>query len=313
VAPGYSSQVFDVKFAKQTAGGTYTVRVGPDVKDNAGNQMTVYTKAFTLTTPTPAPTTPTSAPRVVNAVNLGNSTTSIETVRVTFDRVISASSFTPGDVVVTGPDGKPITVTSVVSAAGYGDRVFDIKFAKQTRGGTYTVSVGPYIKDSAGIQMSAAATRIFTLVQQATPAPLTTARTYSTRTAVTVPPRGRGVSSITVDENKVIEDVNVELNITTPQTSDLYITLQAPDGTNIVLVNRKGGSSANFVGTKLDDQATTPVGFGKGPFTGTYQPDVPLRLLNGKLEKGTWKLWVTDRAGVKRATINSWSLTIKAK
>jgi subtilisin-like proprotein convertase family protein len=232
---------------------------------------------------------------------------------VTFDRVMSASTFTPADVVLTGPDGKPITVTSVVSVAGYGDRVFDIKFAKQTRGGNYTATIGPYIKDTAGIQMSAAVTRIFTLVQATTSTPLTVTRTYSTQTAVTVPPRGRGVSSITVDDNKIVDDVNVELNITTPQTSDLYITLQAPDGTNIVLVNRKGGSSANFVHTKLDDQATTPIGYGKGPFTGTYKPDVPLSLLNGKLAKGTWKLWVTDRAGVNRATINSWSLTIRTK
>ncbi|MGL4552641.1 MAG: S8 family serine peptidase [Gemmataceae bacterium] len=312
VATGYASQVFDVTFAKQTKGGTYTLKVGPDVKDNAGNQMAAYTKAFTLKAAVVTPPVVVSAPKAVNAVNLGNSTSSMSTIRVSFDRVMSASSFAPSDVTLTGPDGKPIVITKVSPAAGYGDRVFDITFAKQTKGGTYAVKVGPDVKDTAGNQM-VAYTKTFTLVQAPSPAPLAVSRTYTSTASVAVPPRGRGVSLIVVNDEATIADVNVELNITHPHTSDLYIHLQAPDGTNIVLVNRKGGSSANFVKTKLDDSAGSPVGFSKGPFTGTYTPDVPLSVLNGKAAKGAWKLWVVDRAGVNRGTIDGWSMTIKAK
>src|SRR5262249_18729912 len=107
-----------------------------------------------------------------------------------------------------------------------------------------------------------------------------------------------------------IADLNVRLDITHPRVSDLYIHLQAPNGTDIVLFNRMGGASANLSGTLFDDQATQYIGFGRGPFTGAWQPALPLRHFNGKDLRGTWKLWVEDRGGVNQGRLNSWSLIV---
>jgi subtilisin family serine protease len=109
-----------------------------------------------------------SAPRVTNAVNLGGSTTSLETVRVTFDRVMSASTFTAADVVLTGPGGKVIPVYSVAVAPGFSSQVFDVKFARQTLGGNYAFKVGPDVRDSAGNQMTVY-TKTFTLTTTSAP------------------------------------------------------------------------------------------------------------------------------------------------
>lgn len=304
-ARGYNGYVFDISFAEQKTAGTYTLEVGSDVYDPTGLSARPFTRSFSILAAVPMP------PQVVSVVKIGNSDYSLQSLRVTFDRSISASSFLANDVTVTGPRGV-LPILSVMPTVGFGDRTYDIVFAPQTLAGTYTVKIGPDIRDLSGKPMSAAISRTFTVLKSPTVVPLSTTRIYSTTTDVNIPKMGWGVSVINVDDNFTIADVNVELNISHPQTSDLFIHLQAPDGTNVTLIKRKGGSTANFVNTKLDDSASVPVGFAQGPFTGTYQPDVPLSMLNGKSSQGTWKLWVVDRAGANSGTITSWSVTLKS-
>jgi subtilisin family serine protease len=100
-----------------------------------------------VTSPPPAPSTPAlrwdgGGPKVTSAVFRGATTTSFNTVRVTFDKKMNAPTFTPSDVVLTGPNGK-ITVTAVTAVANSNNSVFDITFATQATAGTYTVSIGP--------------------------------------------------------------------------------------------------------------------------------------------------------------------------
>src|SRR5262249_52994332 len=139
---------------------------------------------------------------------------------------------------------------------------------------------------------------------------VTTASTFTSNTQVAVPANGRGVSLLTINQDITIKDLNVKVNITHPRVSDLYIMLQAPDGTSIVLFNRHGGSTANLTNTVFDDEAGTHIALTLTPSNGSFKPDVGLSNLDGKSLVGTWKLWVIDRAGVNAGTINSWSLIV---
>jgi subtilisin family serine protease len=162
---GYGDRVFDIKLsAAQTAAGTYTLRIGPAVHDTSGASMgAVYQRTFTIAAPA-------NPPVIINAVNLGNSTTSINTFRVTFDRAMNASTFTPADVVVTGPSGQVVPVASVVEAPSYGGRVFDITLGStQTVGGTYTLRIGPAVNDTAGVPMAAVFQRLFAIASPVSP------------------------------------------------------------------------------------------------------------------------------------------------
>ncbi|WP_196892358.1 thrombospondin type 3 repeat-containing protein [Aureivirga marina] len=119
------------------------------------------------------------------------------------------------------------------------------------------------------------------------------------------------ISTLTVDENMTITDVNVNINITHTYVEDLDIKLIAPDGTEIILTEDNGGSGDNYSNTVFDDDATTPITAGTAPFTGTYSPQGSLATFNGLNANGEWKLSVFDDFGSEDGgEIVSWSLDI---
>ncbi len=116
-------------------------------------------------------------------------------------------------------------------------------------------------------------------------------------------------STITVTDNAPIVDLNVTINsLTHTYDGDLVLHVIGPDGTDVILSNRRGGSGDNFVGTVFDDAASTSVSSGTAPFTGSFRPDNPLSAFNGKIAAGLWKLFVVDQAAIDVGNINSWAL-----
>lgn len=98
-------------------------------------------------------------------------------------------------------------------------------------------------------------------------------------------------------------------NLTHTYTSDLTITLTAPDGSSVDLyVEENGGGDANMINTVFSDAATNLIGNGVNPYTGSFQPNTPLSGLTGSAN-GTWQLNIADNAGFDNGTLNSWSLT----
>jgi subtilisin family serine protease/subtilisin-like proprotein convertase family protein len=247
-------------------------------------------------------------PRIVSAVPGGPAANTLSKVRVTFDRAVNPTTFSGADVRLTTPTSKVIPISSVKVVAGTGERTYEITFATQYAAGSYAMRIGPEVMDRAGVKMAiwTGSFRINTVKPVVT-------KTYTQSAKTAILPRGHSVSLLTISDNIAISDVNVRLSITHPRLSDLYIHLQAPDGTNIVLFNRMGGSSANMVNTVFDDQASVHIALGRAPFTGSFQPTVALSNLANKSAKGTWKLWVVDRGGVNRGTIENWSLIVKPK
>jgi subtilisin-like proprotein convertase family protein len=121
---------------------------------------------------------------------------------------------------------------------------------------------------------------------------------------------GTVFSPIDVTLSGLVVDINVNVNITHTWTSDLIITLIAPDGTEVALASGVGGSGDNFTNTTFDDSATVPIAAGAPPFTGTFIPAQPLSGMNLKSITGTWQLKVEDTFPADDGTILDWSMTI---
>ena len=58
VVAGTGDRGFDVTFAAQTAPGTYSLRIGPEVMDPRNVKMAPYAGSFQVAAPAPAPTPP---------------------------------------------------------------------------------------------------------------------------------------------------------------------------------------------------------------------------------------------------------------
>jgi subtilisin family serine protease len=140
--------------------------------------------------------------------------------------------------------------------------------------------------------------------------PTGTPLTFGNATPLALRHRVTAISSITVHEDFVIDDVNVTLHIAHTHDANLNIYLRAPDGTRVDLIAYRGGSGDDFRGTTLDDQAAVPIASRAAPFSGVYRPEKPLSALRGKLAAGTWKLYVYDRGSSDAGRLESWRLIL---
>ena len=120
--------------------------------------------------------------------------------------------------------------------------------------------------------------------------------TRTNDTQMTIGPYVDTVSSstITMDENVVIDELTVTLNIEHTWNSDLDVKLIGPDGTEVILFQDVGGSEDNFTNTVLDDNASESINDGSAPFTGTFSPSGNLTDFQGLPSEGDWTLSITD-------------------
>jgi subtilisin-like proprotein convertase family protein len=123
---------------------------------------------------------------------------------------------------------------------------------------------------------------------------------------------GGTTTSLLVVNNQVgdftVADLDVRLDLVHPRLADLRVELVGPDGTVVRLVP-VGTAGANFAGTVFDDEAPRTLGQGAAPYSSLFRPDQPLSAFDGKLLRGTWTLRVVDTvAGGGTGTIAGWSL-----
>ena len=107
-----------------------------------------------------------------------------------------------------------------------------------------------------------------------------------------------------------VVNVNVTLTIEHTYDSDLAVYLISPAGTSVELFANVGDNGDGFTNTTLDDEATTAIGSGVAPFTGTYRPSGSLSAFDGQWPDGTWQLEITDGASGDDGTLVRWSLTL---
>lgn len=137
---------------------------------------------------------------------------------------------------------------------------------------------------------------------------------------------GEATSSMIVDSQGTIEDLNVNLAITHTWVGDLEVVLTHVDtGTAVSVIDRPGaptprqyGCSGNGIAATLDDEAGDPVEeacFEGDPpplaIEGTFSPNNPLSGFDGENIGGSWELTVIDHATGDVGSLDSWSLSVE--
>lgn len=120
-------------------------------------------------------------------------------------------------------------------------------------------------------------------------------------------------SSIVISDAGTFPASDVTVTITNLEhtyTSDLTISLIAPDGSSIELA-WEVGSDANFVNTVFSDDAAEPIYYGDNPFTGTFQPEYAFSDLTGSAN-GTWQLHIVDNYAADEGTLYEWSISYQS-
>lgn len=120
-----------------------------------------------------------------------------------------------------------------------------------------------------------------------------------------------GISSmINVTDNRLISEVEVEINISHSYVSDLAISLISPNGITVLLSASNGRDGDNYTNTVFSDNAEMSITSGTSPFTGTYKPQIPLSYLKGIEGKGNWTLKVVDSEDGDFGSIDNWSIQL---
>ena len=141
---------FRVSFPAQSEKGGYTVTIGSDITDVAGNRMDQdgdglngevsddqYTASVEIDLTGP----------VAVGHSLGEvQNAAVRTFEVSFNEAIDASSFTAGVVTILGPAGS----RGASEVAAVDEDTFRITVGPEERDGTYTVVIAPAVADLAG-------------------------------------------------------------------------------------------------------------------------------------------------------------------
>ncbi len=112
------------------------------------------------------------------------------------------------------------------------------------------------------------------------------------------------------DTDYEVLDVNVSIDtLLHDNVDDLEITL-VHEGVTDTLVYQIGSDGDNFIGTVLDDSATTPLSSGSPPYSGLFLPYQPLAQFNGVNPEGEWVLEIFDQGLNNTGRIDAWSLEV---
>lgn len=118
-------------------------------------------------------------------------------------------------------------------------------------------------------------------------------------------------SIINVPDGRAVRDVNVRVNIQHEFLGDLEVILISPQGTQVRLINQRGGSNNQGLPNVLfDDESTRPIAVANAPFTGSYRPEQPLSAIDGQAANGNWILVINDKLGIHTGQLISWSLDL---
>ncbi len=136
---------------------------------------------------------------------------------------------------------------------------------------------------------------------------------------VSIPDNGSTSDLFAVAASGEITDINVSVKATHTWVGDLRFILTHQDtGTSVVFIDRPGvpalssvGCSGANIDATLDDEATDPVEdecSSNPAIGGTFTPNNPLSAFDGEDLSGTWRLDVSDNAGLDTGTLDEWCL-----
>lgn len=136
----------------------------------------------------------------------------------------------------------------------------------------------------------------------------------STDVPVDIFDQATSFSFLNIPAGPTISDLDVELDILHTWNGDMEISLTSPDNSSVILKFADFDfldDSDNMLGTIFDDDATTPISAGTGPYTGRFIPDQLLSVFNGLSSVGTWQMSITDIALGDEGALLRWSLSFQ--
>ncbi|MBX3358035.1 MAG: S8 family serine peptidase [Phycisphaeraceae bacterium] len=181
-------------------------------------------------------------------------------------------------------------------------------------GGKYYIGVSgygnsTYQPSAAGSGPLGQSTGTYNLTVGVTPAQSDTATYPSIGGAITLPTQGEINATIFVPDIRLVQDLNVRINIAHSYVGDLQIRLISPSGRVIPLVINRGGPSAlGFVNTVFDDNAGTSIVNAGAPWTGSFRPEGTLADVNNQSAAGMWTLRISDTRPLNNGTLLNWAL-----
>jgi filamentous hemagglutinin family protein len=104
-------------------------------------------------------------------------------------------------------------------------------------------------------------------------------------------------------------EIAFDIDETTDQNLDLILTNESFTFVDL-LFGGVGGQGQNFRNTILADNAPISIANGQAPFTGRFQPIMPLAAFDGQPFNGVWTLFVFNPNLNDVTKLNSWSLTV---
>lgn len=90
----------------------------------------------------------------------------------------------------------------------------------------------------------------------------------------------------------VTGNLNIDIDLTHTYIGDLIVSLQSPNGTTVILHNRSGGSADNIIGN----------------YPLTLTPAQSLAAFVGGPLDGTWKMTISDNAGIDVGVLHTWGI-----
>jgi hypothetical protein len=167
-------------------------------------------------------------PTITKVTATGPTSSSMNSLWLTFNEAIDVSSFTASAVKLTDPNGIVIPVTvRVVNNSG--DRQMVLLFSNQTKLGNYKLTISSAVRDLQGNHMAPYAATIT----------LHGSTTYTNSTATAIKPWTLASSSFTLPSGAAIGNLQVRINVSYPADGELYFYLVAPNGKTVALSNRR--------------------------------------------------------------------------
>jgi subtilisin-like proprotein convertase family protein len=106
---------------------------------------------------------------------------------------------------------------------------------------------------------------------------------------------GTTFSSINVNYDTTILDIDVLVDLTHSWVNDLILYLETPTGDRFLLSGSLGGENDNYTQTLFDQESSVNIDEGSAPFSGRFVPVQNISFIYGTSSKGIWKLIIVDQ------------------
>jgi len=200
---------------------------------------------------------------------------------------------------LTGISGHLTALTPGVTVTGADSALPDVSFGNTTSNSTpFTATIDPSVPCgtnldfSLGVDAAQGSATIPITVGTGAAGPLR--HSDGVDVPQSIPDGGSITSSFTVTQPGLVKNLKITLGrISHTYDGDLKISIEAPDGTTVVLVDRRGSSGDDFVNTTFATSGAN-IASASAPFTGTFRAEGDLSKLIGHQQQGTWTLHVAD-------------------